>query len=429
MKVAFEKQEKNTVHFNIEFGVDEFEKAVNDAYLNNRGKFNIPGFRKGKIPKKIIDLNYGEDFFYEDAINALLSEAYTEAIEELKLEPVDQPHIHLDVINKGEPVVVGLHVDVKPEVKLGSYDSIELEKVEYNVTDIMVDDELKRVQDMNARIIDAGDVPAKEGDSVIFDFEGYIDGEKFDGGSAEQQQLIIGSNSFIPGFEDQMIGKNKGEEFEINVEFPEDYFQEDLRKKSAIFKTIMHEIKKKELPELDDEFAKDVSEFDTLAEYKEDIKKNLEKELAEQEKDDIRSRSVEKVINEAELDIPEAMILAQIDNEMQEFDYRLRAQGLELKQYLELSGTTNEDMIAQFRPMAERRVRGDLVLEAIVKAENIEVSDEDIDAELRRLAKQYNQQDEDKFVADMMNGDLSFIKTGISNTKAMDLLVSKVTFK
>ncbi len=425
---VFEKKENNTVYFNIELESDKFEKAVQEAYLKNRGKFNFPGFRKGKVPKKIIDMNYGEDFFYEDAINALLPEAYDLAVKELNLEPVDSPHVDLDEIVKGQPVLVKFHVDVKPEVKLGDYESIELEKIEYNVTDEMVDAELKRAQEANGRVIDAGDREVQTGDILTIDYAGFADGEQFNGGTANGQTLEIGSNTFISGFEDQLVGKKKGEEVEVNVTFPEEYHEESLKGKPATFKVTIHEIKTKELPELDDEFAKDVSEFDTLDEYKADIKSKLEESYASQEKIDKENRVVEKVVELAEVDIPEGMIKSQIDSEVADFEYRMRMQGLELDKYLQYTGMNIESLREQLRPVAEKRVKGDLVLEAIACAEKIEVSEDELDAELRKIAEQYKQEDVEKFVTDMKKGDLGYLKSGITNNKVIDLLLTKVKF-
>lgn len=425
---VFEKKEKNTVYFNIELTSEQFEEAVNKAYLKNRSKFNIPGFRKGKVPKKIIDMNYGEDFFYEDAINALLPAAYEDAIKELDIEVVDSPHVDVDEIKKGEPIIVKFHVDVKPEVQLGDYESIELEKIEYNVTDEMVESELKTTQDMNARMIDAGDREVQNGDTLTIDFAGFIDGVQFDGGTAENQQLEVGSNKFIPGFEEQLVGHKKGEEVEVNVAFPEEYYEESLQGKPATFKVTIHDIKTKELPELDDEFAKDVSEFDTLEEYKQDIKAKLEENLKRQEKAELENSVIEKVVEAAEVDIPEGMINTQVENEVSDFEYRVKMQGLELNKYLELTGSDLEGLKAQLRPVAERRVKADLVLEAIGNKENIEVTEEDIDAELEKLAEQYKQENKEKFIADMKKGDLSFLKAGITNSKVIDLLLSRVKF-
>lgn len=425
---VFEKKEINKVYFNIELPSDKFEAAVQQAYLKNRGKFNIPGFRKGKVPKRIIDMNYGEDFFYEDAINALLPEAYDEAVKELGLEPVDTPHVDVDEIKKGEPIVVKFHVDVKPEVKLGDYESIELEKIEYNVTDEMVEEELKAAQEKNGRMIDASDREVQNGDVLTIDFAGFADGEQFDGGTAEGQTLEIGSNTFIPGFEEQLIGKKKGEEVEVNVTFPEEYHEESLKGQPAVFKVTIHDIKAKELPALDDEFAKDVSDFETLDEYKADIRAKLEENYSNQEKIDKENRVVEKVVELAEVEIPEGMINTQVDNEVSDFEYRMRMQGFELSKYLELTGMDLSQLQEQLRPAAERRVKADLVLEAIGNAEKVEVTDEDIDAELDKLAEQYNKDNKEKFIADMKKGDLGFLKAGITNSKVIDLLMSKVKF-
>lgn len=427
MSAVFEKKENNKVSFSFQLAAEDFEKAVQQAYLRNRSKFNIPGFRRGKAPRKIIELNYGEGIFYEDAINSLLPEAYEKAVRELELEPVDTPDINIEEINKGEPITVKVQVDVKPEVKLGDYKSIELEKVEYNVTDEMVEHELKHVQEDNARLIHV-DRPVKEGDLLTIDFKGFVDDEQFPGGTAEGYQLEVGSNTFIPGFEEQLIGKNKGEEVEIKVTFPEEYHEESLAGKDAIFKVAIHEIREKELPELDDEFAKDVSEFDTLEEYKESIRAKLEEELKAREAFERENLVIEKAMEISEVDIPNGMIETQIDNELRQFDFRLRSQGLELQQYLELTGSKIEDLREQFREIAEKRVKADLVLEAIAKAESIEVTEEDIDEELRKFAEQYRAEDVEKFVEDMKKGDLEYIKAGIVNSKVVDLLVENAKF-
>ena len=300
MKVALDKKEGNKVSFNVEITEENFKKAVQQAYVKNRGSFNIPGFRKGKVPKQIIEINYGKEIFYEDAINILLPDAYEEAIDELKLDPVDRPEIDIDKIEAGQPINIKIQVDVKPEVKLGDYKSIELEKIEYNVTDEMVEEELNKMQEENARLIDASDREIKEGDLTTIDFAGFLDGEQFPGGTAEGHKLEIGSQSFIPGFEEQLIGKKKDEEVDINVTFPEDYGQEDLAGKEVVFKVTIHDIKEKELPELDDEFAKDISEFDTIEEIKTDIKEKLVKEFSEEEKMQKENAVIEKLIEISE---------------------------------------------------------------------------------------------------------------------------------
>lgn len=428
MKAVLQKKENNKVFFNFELEAKAFEGAIQKAYLKNRSRFNIPGFRKGKVPRKIIEMNYGEGIFYEDAINILLPDAYEEAITELDLEPVDTPDIDIEEIEKGQPVLVKVEVDVKPEFKLGDYKSIELEKIEYNVTDEMIEHELKHVQDANARLLDASDREVKEGDIVTIDFEGFVDGEQFPGGTAEGYELTIGSNMFIPGFEEQLIGNKKDEQVEVNVKFPEEYHEETLAGKEAMFKVTIHDIKEKELPELDDEFAKDVSEFDTLEEYKNDIREKLEKEMKNQEEIETENRVIEKALEISEVDIPNGMVETQLDNEIRQFDYRLRTQGLDLEKYLELTGSKIEDLREQLKPAASNRVKVDLLLEAIVKEENIEVTEEDIDEELIKLSEQYGAEDKEEFIADMKKGDLEFIKTGIANGKAVKLLVENAKF-
>lgn len=424
MEFALKNKENNRACFNIEITEEEFEKAIQKAYLKNRNKFNIPGFRKGKAPRKIIELNYGEGIFYEDALNIILPQAYEEAVERLELEPVDSPEVDIEQLEKGKPVILKIEVTVKPEVKLGNYKSIEVEKVEYNVTDEDVERELKAIQEKNARIIDASDREIKEGDIVTIDFKGFIDGEQFEGGTAENQRLEIGSNTFVQGFEEQLIGKKKGDKVDVKVTFPEDYFNENLRGKEATFEVVIHEVKEKELPKLDDEFAKDVSEFDTLEEYKNSIRERLEKEAKDREKIEFENKLVDKVVEEAEVDIPEAMIEHQIEHEIDDFNYRLRLQGLDIDQYLNLTNSKLEDLKKQIRPLAEKRVKTDLVLEAIGKKENIKVTEEDIDKELERIAKEYNQEDVDKFKENMKKGDLSFLEAGIMRDKIIDLLVS-----
>lgn len=424
MDFTLKNKENNRACFNIEITEKEFEKAIQKAYLKNRNKFNIPGFRKGKAPRKIIELNYGEGIFYEDALNIILPQAYEEAVESLELEPVDSPEVDIEQLEKGKPVILKIEVTIKPEVKLGNYKSIEVEKVEYNVTDEDVERELKAIQEKNARIVDASDREIKEGDIVTIDFKGFIDGEQFEGGTAENQRLEIGSNTFVQGFEEQLIGKKKGDKVDVKVTFPEDYFNENLRGKEATFEVVIHEVKEKELPKLDDEFAKDVSEFDTLEEYKNSIRERLEKEAKDREKIEFENKLVDKVVEEAEVDIPEAMIEHQIEHEIDDFNYRLRLQGLDIDQYLNLTNSKLEDLKKQIRPLAEKRVKTDLVLEAIGKKENIKVTEEDIDKELERIAKEYNQENVDKFKENMKKVDLSFLEAGIMRDKIIDLLVS-----
>jgi trigger factor len=428
MNSVLEKKENNKATFSIEIGEDKFEKAVQKAYLKNRNRFSIPGFRKGKVPRKIIEMNYGEGVFYEEALNSLLPEAYDEAVENLELEPVDTPEVDIEQLEKGKPLMIKVEVTIKPEVKLGDYKSIEIEKIEYNVTDENIDMELNNIKEMNGRIIDASDRETKKGDILTIDFEGYVDGEQFEGGTAENQELEIGADRFIKGFEEQLIGKKKGDKVDVKVTFPEDYFEEKLKGKEALFKVTIHEIKEKILPILDDEFAKDVSEFDTLEEYKQSIKERLEKEAKDKEQIDIENKAVEKVVELSEMDIPETMIESQINNEIGEFDYRLKIQGLSIDKYLELTNSTIDDFKEQVKPVAEKKVKADLVLDAIAKIEKLEVSDEDLDNELERLAEEYNKEDVEKFKEDMKKGDLEHLKTGIMRDKTIELLVKNIKF-
>jgi trigger factor len=428
MKVDYVKREKNTVYFDAQFTPEEFEKSVQKAYMANRSRFNIPGFRKGKAPRQLIELNYGKEIFYEDAINDLLPEAYSYAIDEFKLEPVNRPDVDIEDIENDKPIVAKFSVEVKPEVKLGDYSNLEIEKTDYSVTDEMINAELERVRDMNARIIDAGEREIVDKDILTIDYEGYIDGEPFEGGSANDQTLEIGSGQFIPGFEEGLIGKKKGEEAEINVKFPEDYFEESLRGKDATFKVKIKEVKYKELPELDDEFAMDVSEFETLEEYKQSIKEELEKSLKEQENIDLENKIVEKLVEISELEIPEAMIESQIDSEIDNFDYRMKLQGFSLEKYLELTNMSIEQMRESFREVAKKKVEAQLVLEAVAKNEKIEATDEDVQKELEKIAEFYDPDNKEKFIEDMKKGDLNFLKEGIINDKVLDLLKQRVKY-
>ncbi len=428
MKSLIEKKEGNKVSFNIVIEWDEFEAGIQKAYLQNRGRFNIPGFRKGKTPRRIIEMNYGIEVFYDDAINYVLPEKYDSAVEELEIEPVDRPEVDIDDITQGEDIAVKISVDVKPEVKLGDYNGIELEKKDYTLTDEMVDAEINALRDSNARLVDANDREVQEGDLLTIDFVGTKDGEKFEGGSAEGYKLEIGSKTFIPGFEEGLIGRKKDEVVDINVKFPEEYHDDSLAGKDAKFEVTIHDIKKKELPELDDEFAKDVSEFDTLEELKTDIKEKMSEELAKQERVDKENSVLEKIVEISEVDIPEGMIESQLDDEVRQFDFKLRGQGLELEKYLELTGTSIDDVREQLRPTAEQRVNIDLVLEALVEVEKIEVSEEEVDGELEKLAKQYSAEDTEKFIEDMKRGDLEFLKKGITNSKAIEVLLANAKF-
>ena len=373
-------------------------------------------------------MNYGEGVFYEEALNIILPDAYEEAIKELSLEPVDTPDVDIEQLESGKPVIFKVEVTIKPEVKLGEYKSIEVEKVEYNVTDEDVEEELKNIRDMNYRLVDASDREAKEKDVLNINFEGYLGEEKFEGGSAENQELEIGAGRFIPGFEEQLIGKKKGDLVDVKVTFPEDYFEENLKGKEALFKVTINDIKEKEFPVLDDEFAKDVSEYDTLEEFKNSIRERLEKEAKNKEEMERETSVIKALVESSEVDIPQVMIDNQIQNEIGEFDYRLRLQGLSIDRYFELTNSSIEDLKEQIRPNAENRVKSDLVLEAVAKAENIQASDEDLDKELERMAVEYNHEDVEKFKQDMKLGDLEYLKEGIMRDKTIEFLMSNAKF-
>ena len=422
MQSTITNKEGNKVSLKIEVESKKFEDAVQKSYMKNRGRFNIPGFRKGKVPRKIIEVNYGEGVFYEDAINIVFPEAYEKAIEDHNLDPVDRPDVDIEEIEKGKPVVFTAEVTVKPEVTLGEYKGIEVEKVEYNVTEEEIDKELKNMQEQNGRIIEVEDRPVQNGDTLTIDYAGFVGEEQFEGGTAQNQTLEIGSGRFIPGFEEQLVGKNKGEEVEVNVTFPEEYQAENLAGKDATFKVTIHEIKEKELPELDDELAKDVSEFDTLEELKNDIKNRLEESSKNREEAENQNNVLAKVVEASEVEIPEVMIERQVDSEVNDFSYRLQFQGLDINKYFELTNTTMEDLRSQMKENAEKVVRNDLILEAIAKAEGIEPTDEEIDNEIEKMAKQYNQE-ADKLKKSLRDSDMDYIKMGIINKKTLDFLL------
>lgn len=429
MKLELTKKENNKVSFTMEIPEKDFQAAIQTVYLKSRGHFNIPGFRKGRVPRQIIELNYGKEVFYEDAVNELLPQAYEDAIDELGLEPIDMPEVDVEEILPGQDVVIKLEVEVKPEIELGDYKSIELEDIKYEVTDELVDSEIKQVQNMNARISEAEDRPVKTGDIVDIDYAGFLGEEQFEGGTAEGYELEIGSGTFIPGFEEQLVGKNKGEDVEVNVSFPEEYHSEDLAGKDVIFKVKINTIKEKELPELDDEFVKDVSEFDTVEEYKNSIREKLEEDFKNREQVEKENAVIQKLIEITEIDLPEAMIQSQLESELNEFAHRLSAQGLGLEHYLAMSGSSEEDLKEQLRPMATERLKGDLVLEALAKEENLEVTEEELTEELMKLAEIYKQDNKEEFVENMRRGDLSVIENALVNQKAVSFLMENVSFK
>ena len=389
MSVQVENLEKNMAKLTIEVAAEEFEKAVQAAYMKNKNKITIPGFRKGKAPRVMIEKMYGAGIFFEDAANALIQREYPKAAEESGLDIVSYPEIDVVQVEKGKSFIFTAEVAVKPEVTLGEYKGLEVEVTPADVTEEEVAAELKREQENNSRTIDVDDRAVAQGDMVTLDFEGFVDGVAFEGGKGTDYPLTIGSNSFIPGFEDQLVGAELNKEVEVNVTFPEDYHANDLAGKAAVFKCTVKAIKVKELPELDDEFAKDVSEFDTLAEYKADVEKKIRERkegVAKRERED---KAVDAVIANAQMDIPEAMIQNQIQQLMNDFVQRMQAQGLSIDQYYQFTGLDQAKIQEQMRPQALKRIQSRLVLEKVAEVENIQISDEKFEEELKTMADMY----------------------------------------
>ena len=422
MKAELLKREGNQVTFKITVDNDKFEAAITKAYNKNKGKFNIPGFRKGKAPKQIIESQYGKGVFYNDAIDMLFPEVYPTALDELNIDPINRPDLDIEEISKDNGLVMVINVEVKPEVKLGEYKGIEISKPEYTVNEEEADLRLEEMRNRASRLVDVEDRAIEAGDTAIIDFEGFQDGVAFEGGKGENYSLVIGSNTFIPGFEDQLVGKNKGEEVEVNVEFPAEYHAENLAGKPANFKVVVKNVQRKELPELNDEFAADTTEFNTLDELKADLRTKLEEEAKNRAEAEMRNALVEKVSEATELEVPEAMIEAQLDNMMMELNYQLQYQGLQLQQLLEMTGRTIEELKAERREEATKLVKSSLILEAIAKAENVEVSEEEIEAELAKMAQMYNMEVE-KIKSAMRPADLEDIKGQLTIRKTIDLLV------
>lgn len=389
MSVQVENLEKNMAKLTIEVSAEELEKAIQGAYLKQKGKISIPGFRKGKAPRKMIEKMYGAGIFYEDAANALIPTAYSKAADESGLEIVSQPTIDVVQLESGKPFIFTAEIAVKPEVTLGEYKGMEVPKSDVEVTEEDIEAELKKEQEKNSRIVVVEDRAVENGDTVHLDFEGFVDGEAFAGGKGENYPLAIGSGSFIPGFEEQLIGTQTGAEVEVNVTFPEEYQAEELAGKPAVFKCKINKIEKKELPELDDDFAKDVSEFDTLDEYKADIRANLAEKKAEDAKRAKEDAAVDKAVENAQMDIPDAMIDTQVEQMVNDFARRMQSSGLTMEQYVQITGTTPTMMKDQMRPQAIKRIQTRLVLEKIAEVENIEVSEEKMDEEIAKMAGMY----------------------------------------
>lgn len=389
MSLQVENMEKNMAKLTIEVSAEELEKAIQGAYLKQRNKISVPGFRKGKVPRQMIEKMYGVGIFYEDAANALIPTAYGKAYDECELDIVSQPKVEVVQLEKGKPFIFTAEVAVKLEVTLGEYKGLSVDKVSNRVTAKEIDAKLEEEQKKNARTVVVEDRAVQDGDEVVLDFEGFVDGVAFEGGKGENYPLTIGSGSFIPGFEEQLIGAEAEKEVEVNVTFPEEYHSEDLAGKAAVFKCTVHEIKAKELPELDDEFAAEVSEFDTLDAYKADIKAKIKEQKIADGNRKKEDQAVEKAVANATMEIPEAMIDTQVNQMAQDFAQRIQQQGLSMEQYFQFTGMTAESMMEELRPQAVKRIETRLVLEAIAKAENIEITDERIDEELAKMAEAY----------------------------------------
>lgn len=430
MSAVLVNKEKNRAVFTVEVSQDKFEKAIQQAYKNNRQRFAIPGFRKGRVPRKIIELNYGEGIFYEDAINILLPEAYEGALDELELDPVANPEIDIDELNKENPVKIKFEVDIRPEPKLGDYSKLETEIESYEVKDEDIDRNINSALESNSRLVSIEDRAVKDADIVNIDFDGKLEGESFEGGKAEAYELTIGSKTFIPGFEEQIIGKNIGDEFDVNVTFPEDYNAEDLKGKDVVFEVKLNSIQEKVLPELDDEFVKDISEFDTLDEYKNNVKEDLEKQNENRKKIDKENKAIEALVDVMEVEIPESMIDSEVDREYQDFLYRIQGMGLDAEQYFSITNSTEEATKEELKPNAEMKVKSDLALEAFIVAEKIEASEEEVKEELEQLAEQYDPKNKEKFIKNMeKSGNLEMIEDNVKKKKAVEKLVSIVNFK
>lgn len=421
-------EEKNMVKLVITSSDEEFEKGLEQAYNKNKSKINVQGFRKGKAPRKIIEKFYGKEVFFEDAANAIIPEAYAKAAEESGLEIVSQPEIGLVQLEDGKPFIFSATVAVKPEVELGQYKGVEVAKADVEVTEDDINAELDKVREQNSRTVNVEDRPVQDKDMTVIDFEGFIDGQPFQGGKGENYPLTIGSHSFIDTFEEQLIGKNIGEETEVNVTFPEDYHAEELKGKPATFKVTVKEIKEKQYDDLDDDFAQNVSDFDTLAEYKEDLKKTIGERKANEAKNKKEAEAIDKIIENAKMDIPSAMVDTQVRQMAEDFSRRLQQQGLSVEQYFQFTGLTADKLFADMQPEAEKRIKSRLVLEAIVKAENIEVSDEEYESELNKMAESYGME-VDKIKEFMGKYEQKQIREDIAVQKAVDLVVAEAVEK
>jgi trigger factor len=423
MKASWEKIEKNQGVLTIEVEADKVSVGLDKAFKKVSAKANIPGFRKGKVPRSIFEAKFGVESLYQDALDILLPEAYTQAVKETGIDPIDRPEVDVLQMEKGQPLKFTAKVEVKPEVQLGEYKGIEVADTSTAVSAEELDAELAKLQQRHAELIVVEEGQAENGDSTVIDFEGFVDGIAFDGGKGENHTLELGSNSFIPGFEDQVVGMAIGDYKDIEVIFPEDYQSDDLKGKAATFKVKLHEIKRKNLPALDDEFAKDVSEFDTLEEFKADLTKSLEEKNEQNAKRDKENQIVDQVASAADVVVPQVMIESEVELMMNDFANRLKSQGMSLEMYFQFSGQNEDVLKAQMAGDAEKRVRNNLVLEAVAKAENIEVSDEELNEELDKMAQTYKRTIEDIRSILAANGNLESMKLELVVKKTIDFLL------
>ena len=428
MSLQVEKLEKNMAKLTIEVPAEKVEAALQNAYLKNRKQISVPGFRKGKVPRQMIEKMYGPSIFYDDAVNAMIQEAYPEATKECDLEIVSRPDVEVVQIEKGKPFIFTAEVAVKPEVTLGQYKGIEVEKADTTATDEEVAAEIDKEREANSRTITVEDREVQDGDMTVIDFEGFVDGEAFEGGKGTDYPLTIGSGAFIPGFEEQLVGAEIGKEVEVDVTFPEEYHAKELAGKPAVFKCTVKEIKVKELPELDDDFAQDVSDFDTLEEYKADVRKKVEEKKAAEAKAKKEDAVIEKIIEGATMEVPDAMVETQAERMVDEFAQRLQMQGLSMDQYLQFTGGNVQAMVEQSKPQALKRIQSRLVLEAVAAAENLTASDEELDAELGRMAEQYKMETE-KLKEMFTEEDLKGVREDLAIQKAVELITDAAVEK
>ena len=428
MSLQVEKLEKNMAKLTIEVPASDLEKALQSAYKKQKNKISLPGFRKGKVPRQMIEKMYGAEIFFDDAANEIIPKAYADAYDECELEIVSRPEINIVQIEKGKPFIFTAEVATKPEVTLGEYKGLEVDKVSTRVTQKEVEAKIEEEAEKNARTVTVEDRAVQDGDEVILDFEGFVDGEAFEGGKGENYPLTIGSGSFIPGFEEQLVGAEAEKEVEVKVTFPKDYHAEELKGKEAVFKCTVHEIKAKELPEIDDEFAAEVSEFDTLDEYKADVKAKIKEQKATDGKRKQEDQAVEQAIKNASYEIPDAMVDTQISQMANDFAQRIQSQGLTMEQYYQFTGMTEEKMNEEFKPQAVKRIETRLVLEAIAKAENIEISDEKLDEEIAKMAEAYKME-ADKLKEFMGDAEKKQMKEDMAVQEAVTFLVENAVEK